>query len=192
MKTCEKVCENCGQPFTAKSKFAKYCSERCGAKFRSKKNKAEKPEVEKVDSCKTKVKVSPLRKRFFAHYPKVCEVCGREFLAVLPHAKYCSQECVNQAHFEQANKGKKTHNRVCPVCGKRFNTTAGNKKYCSEGCQKSVDYNKKHPSRLSELSIQAEQCGLSYGKYTAQLRLGKTYEELYAAHQAELKRMEEI
>lgn len=113
-----------------------------------------------------------------------CAICGKEFQALLPHAKYCSPECAQQAHYERVNKGKLTYNKVCPTCGKRFNTVRAEQQFCSmQCCGVGIKLHKpkekqKCPSHFELRAREADECGLSYGKYTAQLRLGKSFEEL--------------
>lgn len=114
---------------------------------------------------------------------KNCALCGKEFETQTPNRKYCSPECRQKAQV---------YYKICPFCDKEFKTRYKHQIYCSAQCHKkkviadcSATY-KKHvssPSNFDERIKQADACGLSYGNYVAQLRLGKTFEELKAAYE---------
>lgn len=65
----ERRCANCGKPL-GKSRNKTYCSRTCRNKHLTRKDMEEEPK-----------------------YPRVCVVCGKEFLARRPNRKYCSEEC---------------------------------------------------------------------------------------------------
>lgn len=112
---------------------------------------------------------------------KKCLVCGKEFETTTPHQKYCSPEC------RQKVQG---YLKTCPVCGKQFKTNSKNRIYCSTVCRNAkpeTRCTKREPSPFDIRIKEADACGLSYGYYSAHLRLGKTFEELKAAY--ELKKL---
>jgi len=108
---------------------------------------------------------------------KNCALCGKQFHTKVYHQKYCSSECRQKAQG---------YLKTCPVCGKQFKTTGKTKIYCSADCRDSKPETvciKREPSPFDIRIKEADACGLSYGYYSAQLRLGKTFEELKAAYE---------
>lgn len=77
-------------------------------------------------------------------HPKVCQWCGKEFIATNVHQRFCSSTCHHQWQY------KAPENLVeftCAFCGKTFR---GNKylkpKCCSEGCaHRYAGYKHHHP-----------------------------------------------
>lgn len=93
-------------------------------------------------------------------------------------------------------KPTKTHKKKCKFCGNMFETNIPNQIYCSGACRSAntlaeskkqappvIVREKKKNRTIDDYIAESEACGLSYGKYKAQLRLGKTYEELKAAYE---------
>lgn len=112
---------------------------------------------------------------------KKCLVCGKEFETKTPQKTYCSPECRKKAQG---------YYKICPACGKQFKTYSKNRIYCSAVCRDAKLETvciKREPSPFDKRIKEADACGLSYGHYSAQLRLGKTFEELKAAY--ELKKL---
>ena len=178
-------CHICGKIFETTRGNKIYCSDECY-----------------IQSCRIRSRQkSKLKSEKRTH---TCPVCGETFETTRGNKKFCSSECrVN--YFLMKVKVRK-HMAQCPVCGKSFETY-GPRKYCSLDCRHEaiVEYGRRwkenckliSSQRVAEVKPQivtsledkvrqAEQCGLSYGKYTAQLRLGKTFEELRAAHLEEI------
>lgn len=106
-------CISCGKPIERKQNKL-YCSRSCRNKHLTRKDMEEKPK-----------------------YPKVCAVCGKEFLARRPNRKYCSDECNWKAQWEKQRKPKyprpqgtlwkerrvqvcKAQKNKCWLCGERF------------------------------------------------------------------------
>ena len=129
---------------------------------------------------------------------KVCPICGRTVNRPGTTAKYCSLECrakadKRNAELKRAKRNSEdVYSRKCRYCGKNFHTTVPTRKYCSTQCHNQAVLNREskqketraeREARQNRLIDEAEQCGLSYGHYVAQLRFfGKTFEELHAAH----------
>ena len=162
-------CLYCGKEFTAQSEGLKFCSVTCANE-------------------------SALKKKFI----KTCPTCGKTFETSRSDQIYCSKFCCHKAHYVPKKLLKK-----CVVCGKEFRAGQPFAKYCSDECQKlarqqllesvtkqtfEVDgfnnFCKSLPKNplLDKHIKEADACGLSYGQYKAQLRLGKTFEELKAQH----------
>ena len=85
---------------------------------------------------------------------RFCEICGREILDLTDTAtniKYCSARCRYISQLKPKNRDKRKRE-----------------------IKKRIEKQK----RFEEIIRQADLCGMSYGKYTAALRMGKTFEEL--------------
>lgn len=78
-----------------------------------------------------------------AEVTKICEYCGKEFIAKSSKAKYCSTQCKGKANGRKNNKllDKNNVTKKCLYCGKEF-TGHYNRKYCCKECQDAVE-NKK-------------------------------------------------
>ncbi len=93
---------------------------------------------------------------------KVCPLCGKNFSPSHGNRKYCSAECSEKAHLNQA----------CANALRRYYLKKRQKK------------NPKKPKRryekpsFNENIRKADECGLSYGKYMALVFMGKSYEEI--------------
>ena len=134
---------------------------------------------------------------------KICPICGRTVNRPGTTAKYCSIECRAESDRRNAvlKRAKRNfedvYSRKCRYCHKIFYTTVPTRKYCSTQCHNQAVLNsnvkpKETPAereaRQNRLIDEAEQCGLSYGQYMAQIRFfRKTFEELRAAHLKELE-----
>lgn len=90
-------------------------------------------------------------------------------------------------------KPTKTHKKKCKFCGDVFETDQPNQIYCTAECRSDYELEKKKKApvivkekkvkrTIDDYIAESAACGLSYGKYKAQLRLGKTFEELKAAY----------
>ena len=92
-----------------------------------------------------------------AEIKKVCECCGKEFIAKSNKAKYCSSYCrgkvAGQKRAKLDNKNAVVKN--CLYCGKEF-IGHYNRKYCCKECQDAVE-NKK----ARDLHIQQREHNLS-------------------------------
>jgi predicted nucleic acid-binding Zn ribbon protein len=60
---------------------------------------------------------------------RLCQWCGRDFVAKREDARFCSPACRVGNH----RKGAKL-TRACVACGAAFTTTRKNKRYCTAGC----------------------------------------------------------
>ena len=78
-----------------------------------------------------------------AEIKKVCECCGKEFIAKSNKAKYCSSYCRGKVAGQKRAKldNKNTVVKNCLYCGKEF-IGHYNRKYCCKECQDAVE-NKK-------------------------------------------------
>ena len=176
MNKITKTCPVCGKEFEPIRKTKKCCSYKCSNIYWRK----------SVGLTKEKV-------------IKTCPTCGKTFEPSRSDQIYCSKACCNKAY----NVPSKKLLKKCVVCGKEFHAGQPFAKYCSDECRKlarqqllesvtkqtfEVDgfnnFCKSLPKNplLDKHIKEADACGLSYGQYKAQLRLGKTFEELKAQH----------
>ena len=95
-------------------------------------------------------------------YDKPCKFCGKVFEAINPNQIYCSVDC--RYEHTLAESKKKTAERKNPA-------------------PPILRAKKKKKRTIDDYIAESEACGLSYGQYKAQLRLGKTFEELKAAYE---------
>ena len=92
-----------------------------------------------------------------AEIKKVCECCGKEFIAKSNKAKYCSSYCRGKVNGQKRAKldNKNAVVKNCLYCGKEF-IGHYNRKYCCKECQDAVE-NKK----ARDLHIQQREQNLS-------------------------------
>ena len=135
---------------------------------------------------------------------RICKRCGKPFETNVYNQIYCCAGCAEPI------KREGMFIKVCRICGKRFATNNRAQKYCSDSCryanqlkvsreynqriknfddpQSVLDAPEKPPilceeSPFGKIAREANECGLSYGNYKAQLKFGKTYEELKADYE---------
>ena len=183
-------CPVCGKKFSQPFKGIRiYCSPECRIKSYAKKKRS----VLMIKNCLFCGKEFEAKKRTqklcssscvglynwqnMSPVIKTCLSCGKEFETKNPQKKYCSPECRTKAQG---------YYKICPVCGKQFKTNSKNRIFCSTVCRDAkpeTRCTKREPSPFDIRIKEADACGLSYGYYSAQLRLGKTFEELKAAYE---------
>lgn len=156
-------CINCGKPFYPSPSFFPYqrfCSDECKTNF-SERHSAE---------------VNALLHSGRKLFEKKCAYCGKLFFSPATTGKFCSDE--HKKLFHQLKK-------FCDSCGRPF---VGDGNTCDK-CRNNRDLEhapkpkKKRESRFDLISRRAAECGLSYGIFQSQLRLGKTYEQLKADYE---------
>ena len=93
----EKTCECCGKKFVTKRYPTKYCSQQCYFKVRrTKKNERKMQLIQQYDSS-----IGVICQDGKLLYPKVCEHCGKEFMAPRPNGRFCCTKC-HDAHDRKA------------------------------------------------------------------------------------------
>lgn len=162
----EKQCPACKEwfkPLSPRATKQKFCSPACREKFyQSVRNPDYKPRGELF-----------------------CIVCGKKLSG--RQTKYCSNKCEKVAR--NSNHAEKLYK--CGICGVKFQPSHGGSHYTCPQCFAQANAQAKEslkptkPDYLSgkdfdTLSRESAECGLSYGKYKAALKLGKTYEQLKA------------
>lgn len=123
-----------------------------------------------------------------------CPICHRDFRPKVHNQKYCGDGCKLEASRVRSRGCPRKHQvieKTCKYCGSKFTTCSEEREYCCKEHKIAAWREPRERPRFGELMKQADECGLSYGKYVAAIRAGKTYEELLKARKAELKRLEE-
>ena len=67
-------------------------------------------------------------------FERVCEQCGKTFMAGIPNAKFCHRNCRAKFYIRQAAENRR-RDCTCANCGKVFSTTRMDVKYCSDTCR---------------------------------------------------------
>ena len=67
-------------------------------------------------------------------FERICEQCGKTFMAGIPNAKFCHPNCRAKFYCRQAAESRR-HDCTCANCGKIFSTTRMDVKYCSDDCR---------------------------------------------------------
>ena len=121
-------CLQCGAEFEPRSWNKKFCSAKCGNKYRYK--------------PKTTPRV----------YNNTCTVCGKEFEARSSATKYCSPECYRRRNPSK-QKSKATRQATCPICGAEFTACTANQIYCSRLCRTAAERKRKKLAREGQRHI---------------------------------------
>ena len=67
-------------------------------------------------------------------FERICEQCGKTFMAGIPNAKFCHPNCRAKFYCRQAAESRR-RDCTCANCGKVFSTTRTDVKYCSDDCR---------------------------------------------------------
>ncbi len=67
-------------------------------------------------------------------FERICEQCGKTFMAGIPNAKFCHPNCRAKFYCRQAAESRR-RDCTCANCGKVFSTTRMDIKYCSDTCR---------------------------------------------------------
>ena len=211
-----KYCNNCGQEFNVNLSYdffaaRKFCSDRCRSSFYKRYTRELNKMLVTEKQCPVcgnwfKPKPAPHNTQQIycsakcrtihnnaKHNPKPrtvkhCIVCGKPLDG--HKTKYCSYQCSAAAEVKRKESARPT--RTCDICGEPL-TSSGSGITC-DVCRNNRDlYHapkplpKKKPAKsFDDYAREADECGLSYGKYKVALKLGKTYEQLKAEYQRQL------
>ena len=115
----ERLCAYCGKKFiTFKYGKTKYCSHKCATLFGADKKKKENKNVKM----------------------KICEHCGKTYVAKKDTQKYCSRNCLAKANYSRklATVIRKRQKFVCKNCGREYEAfyNGGKNYFCSKKCCK--------------------------------------------------------
>ena len=67
-------------------------------------------------------------------FERICEQCGKTFMAGIPNAKFCHPNCRAKFYCRQAAESRR-RDCTCANCGEVFSTTRMDVKYCSDTCR---------------------------------------------------------
>ncbi len=67
-------------------------------------------------------------------FERICEQCGKTFMAGIPNARFCGPNCRAKFYCRQAAESRR-RDCTCANCGKVFSTTRMDVKYCSDDCR---------------------------------------------------------
>lgn len=189
-------CEYCGREFEPSRSNQRFCSYKCNQKYwyhnnpeyrARKKAKSQEHKAARLDRVRT------------------CAICGKEFKPIRSPQKCCSPECRKEHYRRYFNDYFHKHHSakeklplpVCRNCGNEFKPDNSGKIFCCRECYVEYCSAKKAAAKkpaakndgktLGQWVREAKECGLDYGTYRAYLNMGKTYEELKAKHERELR-----
>ena len=118
---------------------------------------------------------------------KHCVVCGKSLQG--KRLKFCSDDCARKFEAQQRSTPKL---RICELCGSPYQLKQGGSRcFCPDCLHESKITSKPEPKpkpakSFDDYAREADECGLSYGKYKVALKLGKSYEQLKAEYQRRL------
>jgi len=67
-------------------------------------------------------------------FERVCEQCGKPFMAGIPNARFCHPNCRAKYYRCEAAQARK-RDCICENCGTVFTTSRKDVKYCSDECR---------------------------------------------------------
>ena len=174
------ICAVCGKEFEGKSAQAKYCSKECRAAAMVEYRRERRAAIRQTPEGREKLREQYMRsreamqrqKREGTLTKKICQHCGKEFVADGKRRKYCSDECVKEQykiqHRAQISRyrrkkraGKKNPIRICAWCGKEFEGRSIRAKYCCNECRdlaQAARAREKHPKNkeVKEVVVQRQ------------------------------------
>jgi predicted nucleic acid-binding Zn ribbon protein len=72
-------------------------------------------------------------------YKIQCRICGKEFFARRPEAKYCSGECDETgAILRRRERARALRQKTCRCCKKPFEGKRKDSEYCSHKCKQAA------------------------------------------------------
>ena len=173
----EKTCECCGKKFVTKRYPTKYCSQQCYFKVRrTKKNERKMQLIQQYDSS-----IGVVCQDGKLLYPKVCEHCGKEFMAPRPNGRFCCTKC-HDAHDRKAHqeykdvvtseerrnilKGKFLPlKKYCAHCGKEFTAYKQTTMFCSSACARKYRIRQDivdHATKVTAQSVELERSRVAH------------------------------
>jgi len=168
----EATCQNCGKKFKPYRLTQKFCSRKCAVAFHAEEYRKRRREERGA-------------------IVKKCERCGAEYKPSSNHQKFCpkcSTTVINERTegynrlMREARAAEKLKRiaRAEKEADERAKIAAMpviRLKGCGDGSEP-PPVKIKPKTHLELMMKEAAECGLSYGKYLAALKMGKTYEEL--------------
>ena len=148
----EKTCECCGKKYVTKRYPTKYCSVQCYNKVRRTRRNERKMElIQQYDSAFPVVCQDGILR-----YPKVCDHCGKEFMAPRPNGRFCCTKCHdahdrrNRQEYKDVVTSEERRNilkgkflplkKYCTHCGKEFTAYKQTTMFCSSACARKSSF----------------------------------------------------
>lgn len=142
-----KVCKWCGKEFKAAGPRI-YCSRICANLAELEKRKER---YKKKHSKLPVFKDKPEEER-----KRICQHCGKEFVAEYAVQRYCTTACQKAANNEQRYARKSAYRQET----------------------KKVRRKGRHESHIAEINARAREMGMTYGQWQAQKQLERIHEEM--------------
>ena len=163
----EKTCECCGKKYVTKRYPTKYCSAQCYNKLRRTRRNERKMElIQQYDSAFPVVCQDGILR-----YPKVCDHCGKEFMAPRPNGRFCCTKChdahdrKNRQEYKDVVTSEERRNilkgkflplkKYCTHCGKEFTAYKQTTMFCSSACAKKYRIHQELTYRATKVTAQS-------------------------------------
>lgn len=167
----EKTCEWCGKQFQTKRYPTKFCSQSCYFKNRAAaKNQRKIQLIKQYDSS---LDVVCEGSRMF--YRKICDHCGKEFLAPRSNGRFCCTKCHDshkrkkQAEYKHIVTSEERHNilkgkflplkKFCAYCGVQFTAYKQTTMFCCSACARKYRIRQdmaEHATKVTNESLERE------------------------------------
>ena len=163
----EKKCECCGKKFETKRYPTKYCSQACYRKMqRTAVNKRKMKLMKQYDSS-----LDVICDDGTLRFRKVCDHCGKEFMAPRPNGRFCCTKC-HDAHdrkmkqeYKDVVVSEERHKilkgkflplkKFCVHCGKEFTAYKQTTMFCSSACAKKYRIRQNIEDRATKVTSQS-------------------------------------
>ena len=163
----EKKCVCCGKKFETKRYPTKYCSQTCYRKMqRTAVNKRKMKLMKQYDSS-----LDVICDDGTLRFRKVCDHCGKEFMAPRPNGRFCCTKC-HDAHdrkmkqeYKDVVVSEERHKilkgkflplkKFCVHCGKEFTAYKQTTMFCSSACAKKYRIRQNIEDRATKVTSQS-------------------------------------
>lgn len=117
-----------------------------------------------------------------AEFKKICENCGKEYIAKNNKSKYCSSYCRGHAACVKLRKyPDKNIEKTCLNCGKLF-TGHHSRKYCCKKCQDEVENRKARELHIQQRNQEFNENSIEGYDYVICPICGEKYKQITIVH----------
>ena len=117
-----------------------------------------------------------------AEYKKICENCGKEYIAKSKKSKYCSSYCKGHAACVKLRKyPTKEVEKTCLKCGKLF-IGYFTKKYCCKECQDAVENKKARDLHIQQSNKEFNENSIEGYDYVVCPICGEKFKQITIIH----------
>lgn len=103
--------------------------------------------VEQSKQSRQRIKeYNEAKKRVRNDKPKICGICGNEFVPKTANQIYCGKPCYYKAKKQQFRERTRIRGRICPICGKEIDNPTTYQIYHKGKC-KSIAANRSREAR---------------------------------------------